>query len=222
VSGSILGTMVRAHGGLDAASADARSRIEDQLVELNALAKSAIDGAPDAVRSFLHAISPTIRRTCRGVLGAGHPDLEDAIQDCLVDVNRALPRYRFEGHPLHYVTKIAIRRAIALRRRGVARTRQLGRLEILQDEAPVGDPRGGEVERSEIVREVVRRLNPQQAEALLLRVVLGFSVDEIASISGAPVNTVKTRLRLAKNALRRFLDGAPPAPSTGGAQETPP
>jgi DNA-directed RNA polymerase specialized sigma24 family protein len=41
---------------------------------------------------------------------------------------------------------------------------------------------------------------------LRLRLMLGHSIDEIASITGVSVNTVKTRLRLGKNRLREQLE----------------
>ena len=47
---------------------------------LTALAKEALGNDPDKVRRFLDAIAPTVRRTCRGVMGGSHPDLEDAVQ----------------------------------------------------------------------------------------------------------------------------------------------
>jgi len=200
--------MARVTAGVDEAPvaqpASNRAADADELADL---ARAALDGAPDAVRVFLRKISPVIRRTCRGALGPGHPDLEDTVQDCLVDVVQALPKYRFEGSVLHYVTKISLRRAIASRRRGTARAQHLRLLEDLQESPPVVDDNiTGEREQSETVRTLIRRLHPQQSETLVLRVVLGFSIEEIAAITNAPVNTVKTRLRLGKNALRALLD----------------
>ena len=40
-----------------------------------------------------------------------------------------------------------------------------------------------------------------------MRMVLGCSVEEIAAATQVPVNTTKSRLRLAKNYLRGRLDG---------------
>ena len=191
--------MVRASGGaFEAPKSEPAAR-------LDFLARAALGQEPDAVQRFLLAISPTIRRACRGVIGAQHADLEDAIQDCLIEVARALPSYRFEGSLVGYVTKISVRRALAWRRRSVARVRHLQVLEDLHDEVPVLDASVGEIERAEIMRVLIRQLSPIQAETLVLRVVLGFSIEEIAQSSEVSVNTVKTRLRLAKNALRRLL-----------------
>ena len=198
--------MVRGNGGLDAASNAARSMAYGDVDALNRLARAALAGEPEASRPFLHAILPTIRRTCRGVLGPRHPDLEDAIQDCLIDTTRALPDYRFEGNLLHYITKISIRRAINSRRRRAARIRHLQLLEDLHQEPALADENAGQIEQAEAVRALIRQLRPIQAEALVLRVVLGHTVEEIASITNAPVNTVKTRLRLGKNTLRSLLD----------------
>ena len=190
--------MVRANGGADAAT-------KAEPTPLDSLARAALGQEPEAIQRFLLAISPTIRRACRGVMGTQHADLEDTIQDCLIEVTRALPSYRFEGSLLGYVTKIAVRRALASRRRSVARVRHLQVLEDLHDEVPVADAGVREIERAEVMRDLIRRLSSVQAETLVLRVVLGFSVEEIANFTEVSVNTVKTRLRLGKNALRRLL-----------------
>ena len=137
-------------------------------------------------------------------MGAQHTELEDTIQDCLIDVTRALPSYRFEGNLIGYVSKIAVRRALVARRRSVARVRHLQLLEDLRDQAAV-DPGIGDIERAEVMRDLIRRLRPIQAETLVLRAVLGFSMEEIAGLTEVSVNTVKTRLRLGKNALRRLI-----------------
>lgn len=182
--------MVRANGEADAAP-----------TSLDSLARKALGKDPDAVRGFLHEVSPAILRACRGVMGAQHTDLEDTVQDCLIDVARALPSYRFEGNLLGYVTKIAVRRALASRRRSVARVRHLRLLGELHADMPLV----GGAETAEIVRDLIGRLRPIQAETLVLRVVLGFSVEEIATMTEVSVNTVKTRLRLGKTALRSLL-----------------
>jgi RNA polymerase sigma-70 factor (ECF subfamily) len=56
-----------------------------------------------------------------------------------------------------------------------------------------------------VVRDLIRRVRPIQAETLVMRVVLGFSVEEIAVATDVSVNTVKTRLRLGKKTLRQLL-----------------
>ena len=43
----------------------------------------------------------------------------------------------------------------------------------------------------------------------MLRVVMGFSLAEVAEATGAPINTVRSRVRLSKEALRRRIEEDP-------------
>jgi RNA polymerase sigma factor (sigma-70 family) len=63
--------------------------------------------------------------------------------------------------------------------------------------------------RRELLRELLEDLPEEQAEALTLRVVMGWSLEEVAQASGAPVNTVRSRVRLAKEALRARIEAQP-------------
>ena len=65
------------------------------------------------------------------------------------------------------------------------------------------------------VRKLLATLPAAQAEALALHCVAGCTLAEIAAASNAsqstsiPLNTVKSRLRLARQALRQTLERAP-------------
>jgi RNA polymerase sigma factor (sigma-70 family) len=198
--------MLRATGtardGSDAESGEAPSGA-GQHAALDAAARAALRGDPAALRSFLGAVAPIVRRVCRGVMGRDNPELEDAIQDCLIDVARAVPQFRFEGNVSHYVVKIAMRRAIASRQRARAESMQHASLDATT--FPAATIGGGPDARAELVRKLLDELDEAQAKALLMRVMVGHSIEEIASITGVSVNTVKTRLRLAKERLRRWL-----------------
>ena len=171
--------------------------------ELDARARAALGGDPSALRDFLRAVAPIVRRVCRGVMGRDNPELEDAIQDCLIDVARSLTQFRFEGSAAHYVTKIAMRRAIASRDRARERAKQQATLEAsdLPDASVDRSPSA----HAELVSNLLDDLNEAQAKALLMHIMLGHSIDEIAGMTGVSANTVKTRLRLAKERLRRWM-----------------
>jgi RNA polymerase sigma factor (sigma-70 family) len=190
--------MVRADGGADSAS-------KADPAQLETLAREALRQDPAAVRRFLLAISPLVGRACRGVMNPRHADLEDTIQESFIDVMRGLPSYRFEGSLIGFVTTIAIRRALASRRRSVARIRHLQLLDELHHELPTAGGDVGDIEQAEAMRDLLRRVRPIQAETLVMRIVLGFSVEEIAIATAVSVNTVKTRLRLGKKTLRQLL-----------------
>jgi RNA polymerase sigma-70 factor, ECF subfamily len=172
--------------------------------KLNDLARAAHRGAPLSVHEFLSAVTPLVFTVCRSVLGREHPDLEDAIQDCLVDVARGLPKFRFESEVRHYVTKITLRRAIATRARAQDRSKKIATMDP-HDLPPIPVDDGPEAGAG-LLRNLLDDLNKEQANALRLRLMLGHSIDEIAGMTGVSPNTVKTRLRLGKIQMRRWLE----------------
>lgn len=178
--------------------------------ELSALAHRAREGDTDATRSLLREIVPAVRRTCKGVLGAGHADLEDTIQESLVAFVQALPSYRFDGDITHYAVRIAFRATLYTKKRSIRwrdRFRLTGTIEETTDLAS-SSPSDEVVlaQRRKALERVLAKLPREQAEALTLRIMLDFSMNEIASICDVPLNTVKTRLRLGKDALRRHME----------------
>ena len=61
-------------------------------------------------------------------------------------------------------------------------------------------------EAEEHVLALLGRLPVDQRSALLLNCVEGFSLQEVAEITGVPVGTVKSRLHNAKRAMRKLLE----------------
>jgi len=74
------------------------------------------------------------------------------------------------------------------------------------------DPRDAllSVERAQALYGLVDQLPPPQRSALLLHVLGGFSLGEIARIAAVPVGTVKSRLHHAKRALRALIERQDP------------
>jgi RNA polymerase sigma-70 factor (ECF subfamily) len=143
-------------------------------------------------------------------MGREHAELEDAIQECVLDVARALPRFRFDGDVSNYVTKITIRRAISVRQR--SRTLSQRHAAISSCALPVMTFDDGLEAQANLVRNLLDELGEPQSTVLRLRLMLGHSIAEIAHITGVSVNTVKTRLRLGKSYLRRQLERSGEAP----------
>jgi RNA polymerase sigma-70 factor (ECF subfamily) len=162
------------------------------------------------MRSLLDAVSPALVRTLRAVLGSGHPELDDVLQDALLGLVRALPSFRRECSVQHFAVRIAVRRAVRARRRARFWSYWFRGDEPADPDslaAPVRD--GAADDRRRLVRGLLRELPERQAEALALKVMLGHSVDEIASMTGAPLNTIRTRLQRARETLRRRIEQDP-------------
>jgi RNA polymerase sigma-70 factor (ECF subfamily) len=177
--------------------------------ELADLAAAVARGDRAALRTFLLAIVPQMLRVVRRVLGPGHSDLEDVAQEAAYGVIDALPRFRGEGSVLHFACRTAVHTAMNVRRRDHARKR-MSVHESLDLENVATDELGPEAlavqgSLAPVVRDLLDTLPEPLAEAFALHTVLGYTVVEIAQASGAPVETVRSRLRLAKQALRKRI-----------------
>lgn len=179
---------------------------------LKALVSAATAGDPDAQRTLLVTLGPSLLRAVRGVLGSSHPDVEDALQDSMAAVHAALPSFRGESGTVHFACRVAVQTALNVRRRAGYRVRHTPSLSPEELSALARDdrsPADAQAERARrvILRELLDELPPVQAEALVLHVVLGYSVDETARAMGTPRDTVRSRLRAALGALRARVGG---------------
>jgi RNA polymerase sigma-70 factor (ECF subfamily) len=161
---------------------------------------------PEAV---LRAVAPRLLRVCRGVLGPG-PDAEDAAQDSLIALVQALPGFRGESSVETFATRIALRTAWRARERRAQRVQRTSSIDEGADGVVAGvfarsADASPAAELRLIVSSLLGVLPTVQAQALLLRFVLGCSLQEIAEIAVVPLNTVRSRIRLAREALQRRL-----------------
>ena len=191
---------------------------------LRALAIEARSGDAFAVRRLLDTVAPPMLGVVRAVLGSGDRDLEDVLQDSLVGVVQGLTSFRGDSSFLHFARSIALRRSLDQRRRRARRGAEIGlHTEIVQDDDSQPHAIGEDLQseerspaasavsarRREAFRALLSELRPEQAEAFAQRVLFGYSMQEIALQTGAPLDTVKSRLRLAKAALRARIQDDP-------------
>jgi RNA polymerase sigma factor (sigma-70 family) len=203
--GLISGGRERARG--EAASPAPRSA--DDLAPMVAAARA---GSASALRTLVSTVGPAILKTLRRVLGARHPELEDAAQESSFAFVTALGGFRGECSTLHFACRIAVLTALKRRR---AEPPPAGALPDDDHPAAAALPGGGQTplaalvsaRRRAVLRDLFRDLPEQQAEALALHLVLGHSIEEVAAAVGAPGNTVRSRIRLGKEALRARIAG---------------
>jgi RNA polymerase sigma factor (sigma-70 family) len=180
---------------------------------LTPLVLRAQQGELEARNQVVAELAPGVLRALTALLGRTHPDLEDLAQDVLIAVIAALPDFRGESTLLHFAVRIAARKSVLVRRRSRS---VLGWLEgFWRGEHPLRQPHATAHEelradrQRALLRLLLSELPDAQAEALLLRVVCGHSIEEISSITQTPFNTVRSRLRLAKEALRQRIEAEP-------------
>jgi RNA polymerase sigma-70 factor (ECF subfamily) len=182
--------------------------------ELRPLVAAAKGGDRAAVRALLMVVAPVVARAARRVMGRANPDAEDVAQQALAAFADRLSTFREESTVVHFAQRIAVYRAMTARRDGRARQRvaaQADEAETLNVAAAGPSLDGALVERDrrELLLEALEALPPPQAEALALHFLFDHTVPEIAGMIGVPAETVRSRLRLGKQALRARIVSDP-------------
>lgn len=156
-----------------------------------AVVEAARAGEPDALTTLYRWIHPRILRYLR----ARAPSIaEDVASDVWLDIAAGLRAFAGDEHGFRaWSFTIARRRLVDARRRGASRPQvPLERISLGSRE-PSGDVEEEAVERMSTDEAValVRRLPEEQADVVLLRVLGGFSVDEVAAMLGKRPGTIR-------------------------------
>lgn len=185
----------------------------ERVDDLRLLAKGAAAADPHAAATLVAQVAATILATVRQVLGRGHPDVDDVAQEATLAFLAALPEFRGECTTRRYAQRVALFAALTARRRLVARRRlfdaEPAENTEVQSDRPSPWAETLSSHRRETLRRVLDSLPDVIAQALALHFILGYTVEEIANVASAPQNTIWSRLRLGKKALRKALKDDP-------------
>jgi RNA polymerase sigma-70 factor (ECF subfamily) len=185
-----------------------RSREDREQREVAALISQYQDGHPEAFEALYRMFFPQLRQMLRAAV-VDPNEAEDLAQEVLVDVLRALPRFRVDGPPFRaWLLTIARNRlitSIAKRRRAespdsVAVARDLDRRE--RDDGPT--ELGWMAGEDFLPR--IDWLPVAQRQVLLLRYHFDLAWDEIGHVLGRSPGAVRVLQTRAFELLRRRLD----------------
>ncbi|HXI46076.1 MAG TPA: sigma-70 family RNA polymerase sigma factor [Candidatus Acidoferrales bacterium] len=194
--------------------ADSPTVVVDDAV----IVRAVLDGDRDAFRLLVDRELPAVVRTAARILD-DVPEAEDVAQEAFVIAYRSLATWRADGPFGAWLSRIAVRLAVrrAVRRRAVPWT-QPGHVDdddepLLAARAQGADPEHLAVrgEQARDVRRAVAALDEPYREVVALRFFAERSLDEIATITGRPLGTVKTHLRRGLIRLRGGIDAGGPA-----------
>ncbi len=134
----------------------------------------------------------------------GDPELaDDVTQDAFTKAYQALPSLERGTRVLPWLYRVANNAGIDhIRRRRRFQWLRMHAITNTRDEPRASDSAGDLSEREDIQR-VLRTLPPENAAALLLHAVEGYSYKEIAEIQGASLTAVRSRIARARAAFQR-------------------
>lgn len=186
--------------------ASGRSLETSREARLVARAKS---GDRAALAELLKAYERRVYAVCARMVPEP-ADAADLTQDTLVKVMEALHTFDGRSSLSTWIIRIAMNCALSHLRR-----QKLRRHPSLDDAAPMGvagrrEPDGASgVERSERARllvEALGRLDAESRAILVLRDTQDLAYDQIATVLGVPLGTVKSRIFRARLALRTEME----------------
>ncbi len=131
-------------------------------------------------------------------------DAEEVTQDIFMKIYHNLKTFRFHSSFKTWVYRIAINTAINYQRLSIKKESQRVDFEMVTlthgDEGKVLDDIIKQEETAQ-VDSLLKALNPVHHICLILREIEGLSYQEIAGILKIPINTVRSRLKRAREAL---------------------
>jgi RNA polymerase sigma factor (sigma-70 family) len=166
-------------------------------IDLPELARRAVGGEDDARAALVRELRPLVVHTARLIVGFGSAAAEDAAQEALIDVLRGLERLRDPAAVTAWACRIATRRAMRVARRE--------RLLALVTERPLSEISLPAEPDFLSIHEAFYALPPRMRAVAVLRLHLGFTEEEVATMLGCAVGTVKSQLSHARTRLAATL-----------------
>lgn len=156
-------------------------------------------GDPDALDHLYQEVSPKLRTIFRSNPVAA--DAEELLQETWLQIHRARHTWRPGEMLLPWVYAIARH----VRSRQYRRVQRRGEVELNEAIAPAISPSTPEL--SDGFEQLLSELPESQREVLILMKVEGRSLEEVASMTGSSVGSVKQKVHRAYEKLRRILGG---------------
>jgi RNA polymerase sigma factor (sigma-70 family) len=210
LKGTRMATFVRSTAADLVGDASGRT-VKPRSDELLPLARAAAAGDEEAAGTLVSHVGRSVLAVVRRVLGRDCPDVDDVAQDAVIALLDSLDGFRAECSVVHFAQRIAMLTALTAQRRIRLRERWTLVAENPADDV-ADDASRSPLEstaartRRALVRALLGELPDVIAEALAMHYVLGNTVEEIAEAAEISPNTVWSRLRLGKQALRRKLE----------------
>lgn len=178
-----------------------------------ALIERALAGDAAAFREIFRAHRQDVARVVYRLLGPS-PDVDDVVQEVFLHVYRSLPSFRGDSRFSTWLYRLAVNVARMHLRKGRSRPR-FSDVEVpdvaSEEDARRDDPESlsEQRERVRVLYRLLEQLGEKKREVIVLHDFEGMPAKEIATLVGAPVLTVRTRLFYARKELYAAMAAEP-------------
>ncbi len=164
--------------------------------------KSAEDESPAEARSFDEVYGANFPFVWRSLqrLGVSSAAIDDAVQEVFIVVHRRLVEFEGRSSLRTWIYGIALRVARSYRNKQKASTPATDEVDVTAPDDTRPDTRAENAEAARIVNRLLDELEETQREVFVLAELEEISSPEIADLLGVGINTVYSRLRLARAA----------------------
>lgn len=183
--------------------------VSDTESELSDLVPLAIEGDRRALERIIQLVHPQVLRYARSRVGGGRtPTAEDIAQEICLAVATSITKYEDQGRPfMAFVYGIAFNK-VADAHRSMARDRTNPTDEVPESVNEVDTPEEYALisDGSNRVRRMLDSLSDKARDIIILRVFVGLSADETASVVGSTPGAVRVAQHRALASLRKSLE----------------
>lgn len=187
------------------AETPAESRSEPAHAEDLRLMSLVAASDPVATRQLASRLVQRVHRVSKSILRAP-ADADDAAQQSLIEIITSAKSYRGDSSLERWSDRIVVRTSMRLakgRHKHGAKSEEESDLDALPADGGPNESFGDDAPRP--VKEYLAELPEAQRSALVLKHVMGYSVQEIADLTDASPNTVKDRLLRGMKEMRRLI-----------------
>jgi RNA polymerase sigma-70 factor (ECF subfamily) len=164
--------------------------------------KAAAGGDRAAASALLTELLPRTRNLVR-FLVPGDSDVDDFAQAALIEVLRSLPSFRGESALTTWADRITVRTVMRLVGRRQRERTERAQLDPAEHAVHSSLQDGADFSARRRLARVLDTIPEAQRTALVMHHVVGLSVPELAEELGLSFDTVKSRLRLGMERLRK-------------------
>lgn len=167
------------------------------------LARAAASGDRAAREEVVQRLMKRVRNLIAHLV-SHRAEAEDLAQTAMLELLGSLGNFRAGGTLASWADRIAARTALARFRR------KQREAQVLQLHHGSGPPQNTDLQESDPLLRArltrhFHRLNEERRVVVVMRLMGGCSLEDIASATGTPVNTVKDRLRVGRQELRQSI-----------------